>query len=502
VIPLGKLFRTTVFKLSLVYLVIFALGASAVIGWVAWSVRHLVDQQIGVAIKAEINGLSEQYAQGGISRLVFIVDRRTRQPNASLYLVTNFQGLAITGNVAALPPNVLDKPGVRETLYQRHGEATMHRMAMARIFVLPGGFRLLVGRDLGDRETLYQVMGRALLTSLFWLIVIGMLGGLFVARRVLQRVDAMNDSARTIMLGNLEGRLPINGSNDELDRLAQNLNAMIARINDLMVGMRDVSDNIAHDLKTPLTRLRSHAERTLATAKSTGEYQGALEKVIEESDHLIKIFNALLMIARVETGTEREGLKPFDAGEIAHDLAEMYEPVADDAGFDLAVDAGKDLVVHGSRELVGQVVANLLDNAIKYGVPAKATAAQEPRKSPAMAGAGIPEEPSLPLIDGQADGNRPRLAISVQRRGSDIEISVADNGPGIPEADRERVLDRFVRLEWSRSKPGSGLGLSLAAAVARLHNGQLKLEDNHPGLRVTLVLPADNNGHGKQSDSE
>lgn len=501
-IPLGKLFRTTVFKLSLVYLVIFALGASAVIGWVAWSVRHLVDQQIGVAIKAEINGLSEQYAQGGISRLVFIVDRRTRQPNASLYLVTNFQGLAITGNVAALPPNVLDKPGVRETLYQRHGEATMHRMAMARIFVLPGGFRLLVGRDLGDRETLYQVMGRALLTSLFWLIVIGMLGGLFVARRVLQRVDAMNDSARTIMLGNLEGRLPINGSNDELDRLAQNLNAMIARINDLMVGMRDVSDNIAHDLKTPLTRLRSHAERTLATAKSTGEYQGALEKVIEESDLLIKIFNALLMIARVETGTEREGLKPFDAGEIAHDLAEMYEPVADDAGFDLAVDAGKDLVVHGSRELVGQVVANLLDNAIKYGVPAKATATQEPRKSPAMAGAGIPEEPSLPLVDGQAGANRPRLAISVQRRGSDIEISVADNGPGIPEADRERVLDRFVRLEWSRSKPGSGLGLSLAAAVARLHNGKLKLEDNHPGLRVTLVLPAENNGHGKQSDSE
>ncbi len=391
---------------------------------------------------------------------------------------------------------------MRETLYQRHGEATMHRMAMARIFVLPGGFRLLVGRDLGDRETLYQVMGRALLTSLFWLIVIGMLGGLFVARRVLQRVDAMNDSARTIMLGNLEGRLPINGSNDELDRLAQNLNAMIARINDLMVGMRDVSDNIAHDLKTPLTRLRSHAERTLATAKSTGEYQGALEKVIEESDHLIKIFNALLMIARVETGTEREGLKPFDAGEIAHDLAEMYEPVADDAGFDIAVDAGKDLVVHGSRELVGQVVANLLDNAIKYGVPAKATAAQERRKSPALAGAGIPEEPSLPLVDGQAGANSPRLAISVQRRGIDIELSVADNGPGIPEADRERVLDRFVRLEWSRSQPGSGLGLSLAAAVARLHNGQLKLEDNHPGLRVTLVLPADNNGHGKQSDSE
>lgn len=500
---LGKLFRTTVFKLSLVYLVIFALGASAVIGWVAWSVRRLVDQQIAVAIEAEINGLSEQYAQGGISRLVFIVDRRTRQPNASLYLVTNFQGLAITGNIAALPPNVLDKPGVRETLYQRHGEATMHRMAMARIFVLSGGFRLLVGRDLGDRETLYSVMGRALLTSLVWLIVIGMLGGLFVARRVLRRVDAMNDSARTIMLGNLEGRLPINGSNDELDRLAQNLNAMIARINDLIIGMRDVSDNIAHDLKTPLTRLRSHAERTLATAKSEGEYQEALEKVIEESDHLIKIFNALLMIARVETGTEREGLKLFDAGEIARDLAEMYEPVADDAGFDLAVDAGQGLMVHGSRELVGQVVANLLDNAIKYGVPVSppAPAAASERQAE-LAGAGIPGEPARDAPAGApSTSNRPQLGISVQRRAGNIEISVADRGPGIPVADRGRVIDRFVRLEWSRSKPGSGLGLSLAAAVARLHNGDLLLQDNHPGLRVTLVLPAADSSHSKQSDT-
>ncbi|MGE3246516.1 MAG: HAMP domain-containing protein, partial [Beijerinckiaceae bacterium] len=216
-----------------------------------------------MAIEAEINGLSEQYAQGGIRRLVFVVDRRTRQPNASLYLVTNFQGLSITGNVAALPAGVLDKPGVTETLYQRHGEETMQRTAMARIFVLTGGFRLLVGRDLGDRETLYKVMGRALLTSLLWLIVIGTLCGLFVARRVLHRVDAMNESARTIMMGDLEGRLPVAGSNDELDRLAVNLNAMIARIGELIAGMRDVSDNIAHDLKTPLTRLRSRAEQTL-----------------------------------------------------------------------------------------------------------------------------------------------------------------------------------------------------------------------------------------------
>lgn len=484
---LVKLFRTTVFKLSLVYLVIFALGASAVIAWVAWSVRRLVDQQIAVAIEAEIKGLSEQYAQGNIRRLVFIVDRRTRQPNASLYLVTNFQGLAITGNIAALPPNVLNKAGATETLYQRHGETTMHRTALARIFILPGGFRLLVGRDLGDRERLNNVMGRALLTSLLWLIIIGTLSGLFVSRRVLHRVDAMNDSARAIMLGNLGGRLPINGSNDELDRLAQNINAMIERISDLVNGMREVSDNIAHDLKTPLTRLRSQAERTLHGAKTSKDYQEALGKVIEESDNLIKIFNALLMIARVETGTEREGMEPFDAGSVVRDFAEMYEPVADDAGFELEVEAGQDLRVMGNRELVGQAVANLLDNAIKYGkavTPAPATS------SPQGGERGECDASASRADRRLSDDMRPRIFMSVNRREQNIEIQVADNGPGIPSEDFDRVLGRFVRLEGSRSKPGSGLGLSLAAAVARLHEGSLKLEDNDPGLRVTLALPA------------
>ncbi len=481
---LGKLFRTTVFKLSLVYLIMFALGASAVIGWVAWSVRHLIDQQITAAIEAEITGLSEQYTQGGVRRLVFIIDRRTRQPNSSLYLLTNFQGLAITGNVAALPPNVLDKAGATETLYQRHGETTMHRTAMARIFILPAGFRLLVGRDLADRETLRQVMGRALFTSLFWLIVIGTLGGLFVARRVLRRVDAMNDSAQTIMFGNLEGRLPVSGSNDELDRLAQNLNAMIARINELMVGMREVSDNIAHDLKTPLTRLRSGAEQALRTAGTKAEYQSAMEKVIEESDHLIRIFNALLMIARAEAGSEREGMKAFDVSAMAHDIVELYEPVAEDSGVQLKLDALSGHIGFGNRELVGQALSNLLDNALKYGITPqneKPVEASQRDNSPT----DISDAALQPVASTSIE-----IRVVVRRIGKTIEIEVADKGRGIPDADRGRVLGRFVRLEDSRSMPGSGLGLSLAAAVARLHNGALTLRDNDPGLRVILSLPS------------
>jgi signal transduction histidine kinase len=330
-------------------------------------------------------------------------------------------------------------------------------------------------------------MGRALLTSLLWLIIIGTLSGLFVARRVLHRVDAMNASARSIMVGNLEGRLPVNGSNDELDRLAENINAMIARISDLVSGMRNVSDNIAHDLKTPLTRMRSRAERTLHSAASKEDYRQSLEKVIEESDGLIRIFNALLMITRVETGADMEGLKVFNVGEIAKDFAEMYEPVADDAGFELTLDVEPNLRVEGSRELVGQAVANLLDNAIKYGMPLhpKMVTGESTKDTGEIANRPLQSETF------KCDQHeRPAISMSVRKRGANIEFQVSDNGPGIRDEDTERVLDRFVRLEGSRSKPGSGLGLSLAVAVARLHNGELRLENNNPGLRVILVLPA------------
>ncbi len=456
---LGKLFRTTAFKLSLGYLVAFAIGASVVMTWVSWSVGHLIDEQIGATVEAEINGLSEQYAQGGIRRLVDVVERRVRQPGASLYLVTNFQGQTISGNIKSLPPDVLLQPGVRETSYERVGESAIDRRALARIFLLPGGFRLLVGRDLEDRESLRNVMGGALLTSLFWLVVIGTLGGLFVARRVLRRVEAISESARSIMQGDLAQRLPLAGANDELDRLAANLNEMLERIQELMAGVREVSDNIAHDLKTPLTRLRNRAEEALRNANQSSDYRIALEKMLEESDQLIRIFNALLMIARLEAGTERGDHVLFDLAASARDVAELYEPVAEEAGVDLVVETSGEVLVSGSRELMGQALANLIDNALKYGSP-------------------------------QKQGQRARVQVRVQRVGDKVEASVADQGSGIPAADRERVFGRFVRLEGSRSRPGSGLGLSLVAAVAGLHNGMVKIEDNEPGLRIVVVIPA------------
>jgi signal transduction histidine kinase len=465
VTALGKLFRTTTFKLTLVYLTVFALFAAFLLGYFALNTRRLITEQITDTVNAEITGLSEQYRLGGIRRLVIVVDARARRPGSSLYLVTTFAGEALAGNVTALAPGILDNPGWTETVYRRldETETAEHpdHTALVQVFQLPGGFRLLVGRDLDERERLYHIVLSAGRWSVALVIVLGLVGGLFVTRRVLRRVDAMTETTRTIMAGDLGGRLPVAGTGDELDRLAENLNVMLERIEALMHGLKEVSDNIAHDLKTPLTRLRNRCEEALRTAKSAGEYRAALEGTIEDSEGLIRTFNALLMIARAESGQARDDMSEFDAAEIAHDIGELYEPLAEQKGIALKVEADAPAKVKGNRELVSQALANLVDNAIKY------------------------TEPRARAVNGMT----PEIVVRALNEGDRILLTVADSGPGIPEADRARVVERFVRLEQSRSQPGSGLGLSLASAVARLHGGELTLADNQPGLKSVIALP-------------
>src|SRR5262245_27328875 len=475
---LGKLLRTTLFKLSLVYLTVFALFAAFLIGYFAWTTSSLITQQITETIDAEINGLSELYNHGGIRRLRLLVDARSRRPGSNLYLVTTPAGEGLAGNVGTLQPGVLEQQGLTETSYRRLDEAedTEH-FALVRVVRLGGGFRLLVGRDLEERERLHDIIFTTARWSVAVVVVLGLLGGFFVTRRVLKRIDAMSGTTRTIMEGDLSGRLPIAGTGDELDRLAENLNAMLERIEALMHGLKEVSDNIAHDLRTPLTRLRNRAEEALRSAKGDGAYRAALEQVLEESDGLIRTFNALLMIARAESGEIGENMSAFDASEIVHDVAELYEPLADDKGLALKVDAAGPAPVKGNRELISQALANLIDNAIKYAAPKLAAPALAPASGDAVGEAPPPSNASAAiLLSASADGQR-------------VVITAADNGPGVPAADRSRVVERFVRLEQSRSQPGAGLGLSLAAAVARLHRGELMLDDNAPGLKATLVLP-------------
>jgi len=452
-----KLFRTTAFKLSLAYLAIFTLCAFLALGYVAWNARAVLDDQIVSTIDAEINGLSEQYNAGGLRRLISVVERRSREPGASLYLVTTAGGDHVVGNVGYVPAAILATPGQSETRYGRNdSDAEAHR-AIVRVFTLPGGFRLLVGRDTEERDRLRAVIGRAFGTSVAAIVLLGVIGGWLAASRVLRRVDAMTQTTRAIMAGDLDGRLHVAGNGDELDRLASSLNQMLERIGELMRGMRDVSDNIAHDLKTPLTRLRNRADEALRRPSTPDELRAALEAVIDEGDGLIRIFNALLMIARLEAGSAREIMAPLDLGAAARGVAELYEALVEDQGFTLDVAAQDGVVVEANRELIGQALANLVDNALKYGAP--------------------------------PEGGPGRIAVSVWREAGLARLAVSDSGPGIPEGERTHVLARFVRLEQSRSRPGLGVGLSLVNAVVRLHRGTLHLRDNGPGLRVEVVLP-------------
>jgi hypothetical protein len=461
VAALGKLLRTTAFRLTLVYLLIFILFAISLLGYFALNTRRLITEQITSTVDTEITGLRDQYNQGGIRRLVILVDLRSRRPGSSLYLVTTSTGEGLAGNVGSLEPGVLDHPGWLETNYHRldAGEGTDHH-ALVQVVQLPGGFRLLVGRDLEERERMFGIIANAGQWSLALVIVLGIAGGFFVSRRVLSRIDAMTETAQTIMAGDLAGRLPVAGTGDELDRLADHLNAMLERIEALMRGLKEVSDNIAHDLKTPLTRLRNRCEQVLRGPARDSDYRSALEATIAESDELIRTFDALLMIARAESGQARDNMIEFDAAAIARDVSELYEPLADERGLALTVEANGAAPVRGNRELVSQALANLVDNAIKYAAP-----------------------------DSKVNGEPNEIVVKAGNDGERITLSVADRGPGIPAEDRGRVVERFVRLEQSRSLPGSGLGLSLASAVARLHGGELKLEDNHPGLRSVIALP-------------
>jgi signal transduction histidine kinase len=458
VTALGKLLRTTAFKLALSLLAVFALAAVVALLYGVWQASRLVQDQIAETVDGEVAMLEEQYRLGGLRQLVVLVEDRAKQANSLLYLVTSPAGEPLIGNIGALPPGVIKDSGVSEVPYSRSDSDIIARDdAHVRVSVLPGGFRLLVGRDLGERRRVAEIITRSVLGALAIVVVVGLSGGFLVARRVLHRLDAMTGTSRRIMAGDLSERLMVTGSGDEFDRLALATNTMLDRIGVLMGELKEVSDNIAHDLRTPLTRIRNRAEEALRTARDEPGWRGALEGIIEESEGLIRTFEALLLIARAEAGAVRDHMRMIDLGALVTDVAELYEPVAEEAGFKLNVTAVSGAEVHGHRELLSQALANLIDNAIKHAAPA------------------------------QPNGSA--IHVAVEPAAGSVRLTVTDRGAGIAEADRARVLERFVRLENSRASPGSGLGLSLVAAVARLHEGEIRLEDASPGLKVVLELP-------------
>ncbi len=457
----GRIVSTTAFKLSAIYLTVFSAFAVIFAVSITYAANQLLDQQVRTAISDEYADLAAAWNSGGTVALISAIEERSHLPGASLYLLADSSGHILAGNVTQVSTATLARaiPSPIDLGYQtQQGQEKMARIQVVR---LSGGMLLLVGRDLAEREHFAIIIRYALIIAAVLLIGLAAISWFFVSRRVLKRIDSISATTRRIITGDLSGRLEVTGTNDEFDRLAASLNVMLERIEMLLRGLKEVTDNIAHDLKTPLTHMRNRIETVLAEKSDTGRQREVLRSTIDDADQLIGTFNALLMIARLEAGTPPEAsMSVMDAAEIARDVLELYEPVAEDAGVALSLDADTPVTLSGNRELLSQALANLVDNAIKHGRPPPGS------------------------------GRAPTVKIAVVSDGKDVVITVADNGVGVPETERARVQERFVRLEASRSTPGTGLGLSLASAAVRLAHGTFDLGDAAPGLIVTLRLPA------------
>ncbi len=466
---------TSAFRLASAY-VAAAVVVGAIVMWSLFEATNaIISQQVAETLSVEADGLAAIARSGGRQAAITAVAHKVRDAAAAapagpqrLYLLEDASGARLVGNLSTWPPE-LNRTSTAGGLfaYTAPVENGTRRLAVGLSSQIGPGLRLLVARDLEPQRRLATRVRWLFLGGFGALALIGLLAGLLISRVALSRLSQITRTTDSIMAGDFTGRIPVSDTDDELDHLARNLNAMLDRIEQLMAGLREVSDNIAHDLKTPLSRLRARAEAALREGGAPEQYRDSLGSVIEDADELIKTFNALLLIARLEAGSVDDTAEPIEVAQLAEDVAELYRPVAEEAGLRLRCRGDAGAVARANRQLVGQAIANMIDNAIKYA-------------GSATAGSWRGEVDS----DGPAD-----IEVRVDADDTDVTVSVADRGPGIPEADRERVLKRFVRLEASRTRPGTGLGLSLVAAVARLHGGRVSLADNAPGLRVNLALP-------------
>lgn len=455
-----SLLRTTAVRLSALYVILFGLVAVGLSIYMTSLTVSMLTDQTEQTLNEEVINIERAYQHGGLPLLVRTIDRRSRQPGAFLYLIADPQGRFLAGNVASIEAGLLTNSGLlhNSVVYSRFGDSgeKIEHRAIVTVIDLPNGMKLLVGRDIGEPEKFITIIRKALMIAFAAMAAGALLIWFFVGRRALRRIDQVTAASQRLMAGDLTGRLPVSGADDEFDRLSANLNVMLERIEELNNGLRQVSDNIAHDLKTPLTRLRNRADEALLRRSKTADYRQTLEAIIAESDQLIRTFNAILMISRIEASTSVEHLEKLDARPIVEDVGELYGPVAEEAGVKFEMGKTFDVDLFLNRELLAQALINLIDNAIKYGATSR---------------------------------TEPKISLSMEDNGDHVAVVVSDNGPGIAATDRERVTKRFVRLEDSRTKPGFGIGLSLAKAVMKLHGGELILEDANPGLKAILLFP-------------
>lgn len=463
---LPNLMRTTTFRLALLHSVLFTIFVLGLLVYLYSATVVFVRAEAGATLDVELSELLQVYDDGGLVQLNRSVRERSTPslPGSGsrqlLYLLQDPAGRKISGQLSGLqrlPPESLHKLFI-DIDYPTPDGGVESREAEGRAAVLPDGSTVFVGYDIQEIERVLPRITSVLLTAVPIGLLMSLLGGIIISRSAARRADQLSKTAEAVMTGDLSRRAPVVGSGDEFDRLAEQLNAMLARIEQLMQSSRHVGDSIAHDLRSPLTRLRNRLETTLAGPMSQGIAEETLEQTLGEVDGVLATFNAILRLSRLETG-QGARMAATDLTALLGEIVELYEPACEEAGLAFSNSIGRNLTGLGQREMIAQAMSNLIDNAIKY----------------------TPEGGNIKL---EAARGRDNMVV----------IRVIDSGPGIPKSERARAIERFVRLEDSRSEPGSGLGLALVAAVAEVHNGTFELSDGNgsedsPGLSATLRVP-------------
>ena len=456
--PKHRFFHSYTSRLALLYAIIFSASTLFLFYFFYLFTASYMTRQVDDTIQTEIRGLAERYDDEGLEGLTtLIADRISRQQTQatgnSIYLLTTYTFLPLAGNLDRWPKNATVDDDWIEFSLVINQETNEAHLARARIFRLPGRYGLLVGRDIHQLTEAKRRIVQALTWGLAIMVLLASAGGLLLGRRTARKIERINQTTRSIMSGDLSRRVPLTNHNDDFDQVAENLNQMLDRIQGLMEDIRRVSDSIAHDLRTPLARLRQHLEEARQQENPNSRSARYLEGSIKEADSLLSTFNALLRIARVEAGQIKVGFSEIDFHTLIEDIVEFYEPLVDEKQQRLETTLEFGITSLGDRDLMFQAVANLIENAIKY----------------------TPE--------------RGNIHISLIQLNTEALITIADNGPGIPESEKENVFRRFYRLDQSRSSSGNGLGLSMVSAVVSMHNGSIELQNNHPGLKIVITLP-------------
>jgi len=462
---LPRIFRTTPFRLTLLFLALFASAASGLLAYIYVATAGEATRRTDQEISREMRSLVAAYNRAGVDAVNQSLIERAASERPFLYLLMDKDQKRISGSIAESPIDKfngnLTSTSFSVTDQDAQGRTVKHpaRGLQQR---LPGGPILFVGADVGSDEAYVSRVVGALQGAGALVIVLGLAGGVLMSRNVTRSMVGLTEVVDAVRNGDLGARAQVRGTRDEFDELAAGVNEMLDRLERSMAGHRHAGDAIAHDLRSPLTRLRARLEVAyLDVEAGKGDPTQALAQALEDTDGVLKTFAAVLSIARLQAAGTAPDPVLFDPAELAANISELYEPLCEDKGIDFAAEFAHDLQARGNREFLAQALANILDNAVKYTPSGGA------------------------------------IMLRVRRRSSgEIEFSVTDTGPGVPDADRERVVQRFVRLENSRNEPGAGLGLSLVAAVAEAHGGRLELAEGPgkvgelgPGLRVALVLP-------------